>query len=390
MNRVFLFLLAFLFSADLHAQSDSVISFVDTSRLRISLLTCGTGEEIWETFGHTAIRVVDSAEGTDIVYNYGTFDGFTEDFELKFMQGKLLYYLSYYPYGIFIREYRDAGRSVEEQVLLLDGTRKENIYQFLRWNASEGNKYYKYDFFYDNCATRVRDVFPKTFGKYFRFGQAIPPDSKLSFREIMNVYFYRNHFERFGINILLGSEIDKIMTNEEIMFLPEYLKTGIGNATVRGQKLASEPELILSGEPRPPAGINWALVFTSLLALLTVSGIIIKPLRPLGIFMSNFMLLLTGLIGLLILVMWFGTDHQACRDNFNLLWALPTNVVIVMASKKNKDKYSAIAMILIFAALLVHVLKVQELPLLELSPILVSLLVIYGMIYRKNKIKAHS
>src|SRR5690606_31100102 len=113
---------------------------------------------------------------------------------------------------------------------------------FLQWNASENNKYYKYDFFYDNCATRVRDVFPKTFGKFFQFGQTIPPDSKLTFREIMNVYFYRNHFERLAINILLGSRIDKVMTNEEIMFLPEHLKTGIGNATVRDQKVASEPE----------------------------------------------------------------------------------------------------------------------------------------------------
>ena len=125
------------------AQTDTVAAsqtLPDNSHLRISLITCGVGEQVWELFGHTAIRVMDSVNGTDNVYNYGTFDGFSEGFELKFMQGKLLYYVSYYPYYIFLREYEEAGRSVQEQVLILDGKKKENIYDFLRWNATEENK----------------------------------------------------------------------------------------------------------------------------------------------------------------------------------------------------------------------------------------------------------
>ena len=372
------------------AQTDTVAAsqtLPDNSHLRISLITCGVGEQVWELFGHTAIRVMDSVNGTDNVYNYGTFDGFSEGFELKFMQGKLLYYVSYYPYYIFLREYEEAGRSVQEQVLILDGKKKENIYDFLRWNATEENKYYKYDFFYDNCATRVRDVFPKTFGNYFTFGKTIPDDSRMTFRNIINEYFYRTHFTRFGINILLGSPIDKVMSNKDIMFLPDYLRDGIGNATVKGQKVATEPMTILPQKPMPGAGVNWALVLTVLLSLLTIIGLVYKPLHQLGNFMSGLLLFVTGLIGVLIVVMWLGTDHQACRANYNLLWALPTNVLIAFGSKRKKDKYAIIGILLILTSLVLHLLKVQELPLLELSPLLLAMLFIYGMIYRKSRLK---
>jgi len=158
----------------------------DSSHLRISLLTCGVGDEVWETYGHTAIRVTDSSKGIDDVYNYGTFNAYEEGFELKFMKGKLLYYVSYYPYYLFLKEYANANRSVYEQELILDRKKKEHIYEFLRWNAEEEHKFYKYDFLYDNCATRIRDVFPKTFGKYFKFGQTLPENSRLTFRQIIN------------------------------------------------------------------------------------------------------------------------------------------------------------------------------------------------------------
>src|SRR5690606_14552304 len=120
----------------------------DSSGIRISLLTCGTGPMPWETFGHTAIRITDSMAGTDNVYNYGTFDGYDDDFLINFARGKLLYYLSYYPYPAFIEEYRSDNRSVSEQVLLLNAPDKIKLYNFLIHNARPENKYYKYDFFY--------------------------------------------------------------------------------------------------------------------------------------------------------------------------------------------------------------------------------------------------
>jgi hypothetical protein len=232
-------------------------------------------------------------------------------------------------------------------------------------------------------------VFPKTFGNAFTFGQTIPSDSKVSYRNIINQYLYRKHFERFGINLLLGSKIDKIMSNEDIMFLPDYLRDGIGKANVKGQQVATPPVTILSGAPLPSAGFNWVLLAMLILGGLTIAGTFVPSLHALGKFMSGLILFLTGIIGVIIIVMWLGTDHQACRANWNLLWALPTNLLIAFASKRNKDKYALIAMLLLIVSLLLSVFRVQELPLFELWPILLSLFVIYGMVYRKNKLKLY-
>lgn len=372
-----LFLISFF--TTVVAQPDS------TSRLRVSLITCGAGDQIWETFGHTAVRIIDSNAGTDMVYNYGTFNGFDENFEINFMRGKLLYSLSDYPYKHFPGEYIEANRSVEEQVLLVDDSAKQQIKAFLEWNALEENRYYKYDFFFDNCATRIRDIFPKSLGNGFKFGQTIPADSRMTYREIMNLYFYRTHWERFGINILLGSRIDKVMSNTDIMFLPDYLRDGIAGATLNGQPIATKPELVVPGSPSKPAGINGPLLLTIGLSLLTILGLCIRPLKPLGNVMTFMMLFITGLLGCLVLVMWLGTDHQGCRDNFSLLWALPTNLIMAVARKDNKGKYAIVGMVLIVVALIFHILRIQQLPLLELGPILLALFCIYGTIYRKNK-----
>lgn len=360
----------------------------DTSHLRISLLTCGTGDETWETFGHTAIRVVDSVAGTDIVFNYGTF-AFGDDFALQFMRGKLLYYVSYYDYSLFLEEYSDVNRSVREQVFLLNGPKKVEFYNFLKWNALEENRYYKYDFFFDNCATRIRDVFPKSLGSGFKFGKNIASEKRLTFRNIINQYYYYKHWERFGINILLGSPIDSVMTNEDIMFLPDYLSDGIAGATLNGEKISTETKPVLPGSTPRPTGLNQPLVLTSLLTLLTILGLSFKPLKPLGKIMTFMLLFVTGLLGWLMLVMWLGTDHQGCQNNYNLLWALPTNLFLAFVSKRNKARYAIVAFILMLLALIFHIFHVQEMPLLELSPLLLALLFIYGSIYRKSTLSNH-
>lgn len=358
----------------------------DNSHLRISLLTCGVGDEIWETFGHTGVRIIDSARHTDMVYNYGTFNGFDKDFEIKFMRGKLPYYLSLDQFPDFMEEYVEARRQVQEQVLTLPGKQKEQIKAFLDDNALPENREYKYDFFFDNCATRIRDIFPKVFGDRFAFAQTLPPDSRLTYRQIINAYFYKVHWERVGINILLGSKIDARMSNKDVMFLPDYLRDGLKGATVDGKRISTDPVLILPGAPRSPAGPDCPLILTIILAALTIIGLSVPSLRVLGKVMTSLLLLVTGLLGILILVMWFGTDHQGCQDNYNLLWALPTNIILAI-SQRRRGRYALIAIVLLLLSLVLHITGVQQLPLLELGPLLLALLYIYGAIYRRSKIE---
>ena len=372
--------------------SDSSVAVkTDVSQLpgiRISLITCGPGyEEVYEVFGHTAIRIIDSAAHTDMVYNYGTFNGFEKNFELKFMQGKLLYYLSVYPFRDFLPEYQERQRSVTEQVLNMDKDQKKAFANYLDKNAEPENREYKYDFFYDNCATRIRDLYPETMGKTFAFGPILPKNSKLTFRDIINQYFYATKWERFGINILLGSRIDKVMTDKDIMFLPDYLKTGIEGATVNGNKLAAKPEVLLPAGPAKPDGVSGPMVLTMCIAMLTIAGLSIKKLSWLGKIMSTGLLFVTGLLGCLILVMWFATNHQGCANNYNLLWALPTNIILAFWNPKGKPRYALVAIVLIFTTIILHILRIQQLIMIEFMPLLLALLYIYGTIYRKSQLK---
>jgi hypothetical protein len=226
-------------------------------------------------------------------------------------------------------------------------------------------------------------------GNDFHFGTALPGGKRLSYRDIINVYFYRVQWQRFGVNLLLGSRIDSVMSNQDIMFLPDFLREGIRTATYRGYKVSGEPVTVVSAPPPAGAGINTALLTMAAICLLTILGGLVPSLQPLGKVMSFIVLFLTGFIGCFILVMWFGTDHQACQNNFNLLWALPTNLFLAFARKRNKDKYALIGIVLIFISLLIHLLHIQQLLLPEMAPLLLALLFVYGMIYRKAKMKMY-
>lgn len=360
-----------------NAQTDSA-----TKHLKISLLTVGVGDEIYASFGHTGIRVLDSTTGSDKVYNWGTFDGFQDNFELKFMRGKLLYYCNSESFAHFYQTYVQEQRRVQEQVILLDDGQKGRIQKFLEENLEEENRYYKYDFLYDNCATRLRDVFPTVFGKQFQFGQVLPKNSKLTFRDIIDQYLAPLPWERFGIDLLLGSKLDKPMSNEEIMFLPDYLRDGIAGATVNGKPIAHEAvELLPAGPPFPKPGN--AVLFTMIfVAAVVILGSVIPGFNIIGAMAKSTLLFVTGLLGLLMLFMWFGTDHKACSDNWNVLWALPTNVIIPFVKRKKRSRYAIVAIGLILLSLIFHFVGIQEMPLRDLWPLLLALLFSFGMIYK--------
>jgi Domain of unknown function (DUF4105) len=358
--------------------------------IRISLLTCGVGEEAWETFGHTGVRIIDSSlqgAARDIVYNYGTFDGFDKNFEQKFMQGKLLYYVSVYPFAEFMQEYLQLNRTVFEQVLLLSEEQKEILSRAFQINTEPENRYYKYDFFFDNCATRIRDIIPNNLTGNFEFGQALPVGKSISFRDIINKYFYRKHWTRFGVNILLGSKIDKPMTNKDIMFLPDYLSIGIGNAKLNGTRICTDQQPLIKGAPEPANGPDAPLFVMLGVMILTVIGVFIPKLQIVGRIMTSFLLLVTGLLGVILLVMWFGTDHQACRENFNLLWALPTNLLLVFARPKGRGKYAIIAMLFLLVTLLLHIFRIQCVTILEMLPFFVALLAAYWGVFKRSSVK---
>lgn len=303
------------------------------SGLRISVLTCAPGQELYSTFGHTAIRVVDSIQHTDIVYNYGTFDFSDPDFYSKFTRGKLDYFLSIASLPDFMYEYRSENRDVYEQVLALSEQSKKAIRQALNETLSGAARYYKYDFLYNNCTSRVRDIIMRYGG--LEAGQQLVPDGT-SFRDMLHEYLDKGNqaWSKFGIDLVLGSPIDKKAGIAESMFLPDYLMKGI-DSSVRSKdhKVLGEKILINRGTAQPEPFRDTPLLLFSAIALIV--GVLSLLKNKTAVQLSrvfDFVLFLsTGLIGCLLLFMWLGTDHSACAANYNLLWAMPLNVLAAFA-----------------------------------------------------------
>jgi hypothetical protein len=303
----------------------------DSCGVQISLLTCAPGEELYSTFGHTALRVKDALRGVDQVFNYGTFE-FGPDFYPQFIRGKLLYSLAVEDFNDFMYEYRLESRSVQEQVLQLSCPEKQRLLAALDSNAQEQHRYYKYDFLFDNCTTRAGDIVARNTSGPVTFRNILPKEHP-SFRELIHSYLDAGHepWSKLGIDILLGAKLDRKATNREAMFLPDYLLKGFDSATVNGHPLVTPPQTILQ-MPSPLANKTFftpAVVFSLLLVtMIALSFARAKwAVTTVSVFDFLFFFVL-GLAGLLLLFMWFGTDHKVCQNNWNLFWALPTNVVM--------------------------------------------------------------
>ena len=351
--------------------------------LRVSLLTCGPGEEMYSSFGHAGIRVTDTATGSDVVYNYGTFNGFEENFEIKFMRGKLLYYLAEESFVDFIGTYVREGRWVKEQQLLLSQSQLQAIVDRLRTNLLPRNSAYKYDFLYENCATRIRDLLPKSLGSDYKMGLA-PHPQYTTFRQSIDDYLRFNPWTRLGIDLLLGRPVDKKADGKTMQYLPDFLSTGVGASTFGGKPVAAPsvellPQTVVMELPK----VNVPMLLGIALLFLNAICWTVPKLRMVAMAFLRIALFVSGLLGCLMLFMWFATDHEACRQNWNVLWAIPLNLAVAYSSKSFLVRYAPLAGILTILALLVHFTGFQSLPLLEIWPVLALLLLNYGMVYRK-------
>jgi len=304
------------------------------------LLTCAPGEELYSTFGHTALRVQDGQKGTDFVFNYGTFE-FGPDFYTKFIRGKLLYFLSVQEFTEFMYEYQLQSRSIQEQVLQLSCAEKQKFYTALQVNAQEQNRYYRYDFLFDNCTTRAGDIVVKNTDSPVVF-KNILPEAHPTFRNLIHSYLNAGHqyWSKLGIDILLGAKLDSKVTNREAMFLPDYLLKGFDSASVNNHSLVTPPQTILQ-MPSPlkdKSFFNPGVVFVLLLVIVVgISFIHSNWVRAFISVFDFFSFFILGLAGLLLLFMWFGTDHKVCQNNYNLLWALPANVVMAFFVHSKKQ-----------------------------------------------------
>jgi hypothetical protein len=310
----------------------------DSSHLRISLLTCTPGEELYSIFGHSAIRIVDSSSVTDYVFNYGTFNFDDEGFYIKFMRGKLLYYVNAERFDNFVYNYQMDGRGIREQVLDFTPSEKTTIQRSLLENLKEENKYYQYDFFLDNCTTRLRDILLSYKQPRPQLPAAMPDNT--TFRQAIYAYLDKGgkNWSKLGIDLLLGAKTDKVMTVSEQAFLPDNLMQSIDSC--RNMQLVAQSKQLYWIENKKEL-TQWftpLVFFTLLLLIIFITGLSTNEKVASVLFNFDRMLFFTtGLLGILLLLMWFGTDHSMTKNNFNLIWALPTHTIAAfLLNKKNK------------------------------------------------------
>lgn len=320
----------------------------DSCNLRISLLTCAPGAELYSTFGHTAVRVQDLTNGADDIYNYGTFE-FDDDFYGKFVRGKLLYVLALQSFSEFMYQYQMESRSVIEQELLLSCNQKQKLLASLQRNLLPANRAYRYDFLFDNCTTRARDIIDTAAGANVSF-KNILPQQPLTFRNHIHVYLNRANqdWSKLGIDLLLGAKMDRKASNTEAMFLPDNLLAAFDSASADGHALVAAKRSILE----MPQLDNKSLLitpFTAFTLLLITTALLTftntKWAKSMVAILDFLMFFSSGLVGMLLLFMWFGTDHALCANNYNLLWAFPVNLVAAFVVHKKEGwgkKYFAI------------------------------------------------
>ncbi len=340
---------------------------IPADSVRLSLLTCAPGQEAYSLYGHTAIRYENYTQGTDLVYNYGIFSFNTPNFMMRFALGQTDYLLGVCGYQRFAAEYAYFGRSVWQQTLNLTPTEKQTLIHLLEQNYLPENREYRYNFFYDNCSTRPRDKVEESVqGKViYREPQAPGHRGSKTFRTIVHEHTAGHAWMQFGIDLCIGSETDRPITDRQMMFAPLYLMDFYATAQVSDNQgtrpLVSETTQVVSATPEADDAWLPSPLQCSLLLFILIAGATIYGLRKQkGLWGIDALLFgAAGLVGCVLAFLALFSQHPAVSSNYLLfvfhplhLLALP--FIIKAVRKRRKSWYHLInpMVLTLFIALL--------------------------------------
>lgn len=311
---ILLFLVSFIgFSQSLPLSKDA----------KVSVLTCGLGNETYSYFGHTAIRVADPVNNIDVVYNYGAFDFRTPNFVAKFAKGDLQYFIVTHPFSDFLNEYNADKRSVYEQDLQISTALKQTIFDNLNKALFSDERSYTYKFIDKNCTSMVVDVINRSLGQNVITKKG---DTDKTYRSILFPYFDGHFYDQLGTSIIFGTKVDQMGTK---IFLPFELKNSLEKTTFQNQPLVSKSKTLLEFTKETPQSL-WNNIYTYLFILLFVILARDKMI-------DKIYFLILSLIGIFFVCMGFYSFHQELAMNYNALLFSPLLLVLVLFSVfKNK------------------------------------------------------
>ena len=336
----------------------------------ISVLTMGPGDHPFFKFGHNALLVHDSVLHRDAVFNFGTFEFQSSTLIADFMKGRMKYWLSVQSFGSTVAHYRGENRTLDAQELALSAPQKRLLVDRLLRNAQPDQRYYKYDYYLDNCSTRVRDAIDAVIGGRLREGARGP--AEMSFRAHTERITGDDFWFALALDIALGPEVDRPISQWEEMFLPSKLEESLrrvtlatpdGPASREVPLVARETALVVANRPplrrEPPVWTLWfglaGVVLGGLFAGLGWLGSqrrIARVLFGAGVALVS---LVAGLLGCAFFVLWVATDHVVAHRNANLLQCSPialalAAVAVVFASRRRGGERAFQAVAAVVAA----------------------------------------
>ena len=310
-------------------------SMTNPDRIQISLLTCSPGKEVWAQYGHTAIRYYDKESGENLAINYGIFSLDQTYFIPRFVLGMTDYRMGVQPMDMFLAQYSYEGRGVIEQVLNLSAEDKEVIYKALQENMKPENVVYRYNYFFDNCTTRARDMLVNHL-----HGKVVypPAEEDATFRSMIHKWNNKYEWSQFGEDLLLGVNADRKTTKSEQQFLPENLRSDFDKAKYNGKPLVKETNVLLDAETEvvepvfPLSPLSVALIF----AVISLVMMLFSYRRQQVYWAWDLALMLTsGLMGIIFFVMIF-SQHPCVSLNFILLFFNPLPLFFLYSTIKKK------------------------------------------------------
>jgi hypothetical protein len=338
-----------------------------TADTTVFLLTCGTGTETYSIYGHSALRVVISGKHSDTVYNWGVFDFSTPNFTWKFAKGRLDYMLLAQSIESFLQIYLEEQRHVLCQKINLNSNETKQLISLINVNLKPENVNYRYDFFYDDCSTRIRDLLEKSVGRILLYPPAETGEIP-TFRKMVGKYQNPFPWLQFGIDLIMGSPGDKKASFRDRMFLPIDLKNGLSETVINRDgkmiPLLQNPDVILDFNPpvlRQQFLTTPVFIFTLLLIIIIIlsgwlkSGKLINLLDI--IIFSGF-----SILALLMIFFNFFTDHQQMKWNLNIIWLNPFILIclIYIMLKKNESTWFRILFFFLVAFLVLQLILPQD------------------------------
>lgn len=341
----------------------------------------GPGADLWEKFGHTALMIRDDAQGTEVAYNWGLFDMSEPDFLSRFIKGTPRYWMAGFEAGAMIQSYAASNRTVYVQRLRLTPAQRVAIRDYVQRNAEEDNKYYQYDYYRDNCSTRVRDLLDGALGGEIRratsnIGTTFTYRSRTAAITQYNLPVYA------GIQLIVGQRGDRPLSVWDDMFLPERLMAGVRGVFVhdstggQARLVASEDTLFRGTRPAipdfPPRRVEYfALAGLALGAMILIAGREAgrgrrHARRPLALGVLVWCIF-SGMLGVILLLAWTATQHWVMANNENVLQANPVSLLVAAALaagmlREKRISPTAIRLADIVAALALIGAAIQTLP----------------------------